>query len=123
MRVRMTMRNRMTIVASLFCMIEAPRLAAPGVLRAQETPGPLPPPPPQLDPLEPAASRSPEASASGKPIPPRTSIAGAWKLNVDDSDDGRKKVQQAQSKSQGNGGNGGNGGNPRMGGGGNPYPG
>jgi hypothetical protein len=117
------MRNRMTIVASLICMLGAASLAAPGLLRAQETPGPLPAPPPQLEPLEPAASRSPEASASSKPIPPRTSIAGAWKLNVDDSDDGRKKVQQAQSKSQGNGGNGGNGGNPRMGGGGNPYPG
>jgi hypothetical protein len=117
------MRNRVTIVASLICMFAAGFLAAPKSVRAQETPGPLPAPPPQLEPLEPAASRSPEASASSKPTPPRTSIAGAWKLNTDDSDDGRKKVQQAQSKSQGNGGNGGNGGNPRMGGGGNPYPG
>jgi hypothetical protein len=105
----------------LMCLLAACALAAPGVLRAQETPGPLPAPAPQLEPLEPAASRSPEVSASSKPIPPRTSIAGAWKLNTDESDDGRKKVQQAQSKNQGNGG--GNGGNPRMGGGGNPYPG
>jgi len=117
------MKSRVRIVVSLVCMFAAGTLSAPGLVRAQETPGPLPAAPPQLEPLEPAASRSPEASASSKPIPPRTSIAGAWKLNTDDSDDGRKKMQQAQSKSQGNGGNGGNGGNPRVGGGGNPYPG
>jgi hypothetical protein len=117
------MRNRLTITAGLFCVFAAGVLCAPGLVRAQETPGPLPAPPPQMEPLEPAASRSSsETTATSKPIPPRTSIAGAWKLNTDDSDDGRKKVQQAQSKSQGNGGNGGNGGNPRMGGG-NPYPG
>jgi hypothetical protein len=117
------MRNRVTMAVGLFSLFAAAWLAAPALARAQETPGPLPAPPPQLEPLEPAASRSPEATASTKPIPPRTSIAGAWKLNTDDSDDGRKKVQQAQAKSQGNGGNGGNGGNPRIGGGGNPYPG
>ncbi len=95
-------------------------LAAPGLVRAQETPGPLPAPPPQLEPLEPAASRSAEAVTASRPMPPRTSIAGAWKLNTDDSDDGRKKVEQARAKAQGNGGNGGN---PCAGGGGNPYPG
>jgi hypothetical protein len=111
------MKSRVRIVVGLACFFAA---AAPGLLRAQETPGPLPAAPPQLEPLEPEASRAPEVSASSKPIPPRTSIAGAWKLNTDDSDDGRKKIQQAQSKSQGNGGNGGN---PRVGTGGNPYPG
>ena len=104
------MRSEVKMVC-LIWLFAAGVLAAPKSVRAQETPGPLPAPPPQMEPLEPTASRSPEASASSKPIPPRTSIAGAWKLNVDDSDDGRKKVQQAQSKSQGNGGNGGNGGN------------
>jgi hypothetical protein len=113
----MMMKRRGTMLAGLICFFAA---AAPGLLRAQETPGPLPAAPPQLEPLEPEASRSPEMPASSKPIPPRTSIAGAWKLNTDDSDDGRKKIQQAQSKSQGNGGNGGN---PRVGSGGNPYPG
>jgi hypothetical protein len=117
------MRTRVRIAVGLICFFVGGGLVAPRVLRAQETPGPLPAPPPQLEPLEPAPpTRSSEASASSKPMAPRTSIAGAWKLNTDDSDDGRKKVQQAQSKSQGNGGNGGNG-NPRMGGGGNPYPG
>src|SRR5271154_7050140 len=117
---RMIMKSRVAMVVGLVCLFAA---AAPGLVRAQETPGPLPAAPPQLEPLEPPASSSPEVSASSKPIPPRTSIAGAWRLNTDDSDDGRKKMQQAQSKSQGNSGNGGNGGNPRAGGGGNPYPG
>lgn len=113
------MRNR-TMLVALFFLFAMAWLAAPGLTRAQETPGPLPAPPPQLEPLESAPSHSSEAAASSKPIPPRTSIAGAWKLNTDDSDDGRKKVEQARAKG---GGNGGNGGNPRMGGGGNPYPG
>jgi hypothetical protein len=117
------MRSRLTMVAGLVCFLAAGGLAVPGLLRAQETPGPLPAPPPQLEPLEPAApTRSSDSSASSKPMAPRTSIAGAWKLNTDDSDDGRKKVEQARAKGGGSGGNGGNG-NPRMGGGGNPYPG
>jgi hypothetical protein len=114
------MRNRMTMVARLFFLFAAAWMAAPGLVRAQETPGPLPAPPPQLEPLEPAAPMRSSEAASSKPVAPRTSIVGAWKLNTDDSDDGRKKVEQARAKG---GGNGGNGGNPRVGGGGNPYPG
>jgi hypothetical protein len=111
------MKTRIAWVVGLVCLFAG---AAPGLLQAQETPGPLPAPPPQLEPLEPPApTRASEAAAISRPIPPRTSIAGAWKLNTDESDDGRKKVQQAQSKGQGNGGNG----NPRIGSGGNPYPG
>ncbi len=47
---------------------------------------------------------------------------GGWKLDPDDSDDPRKKVQDARGGGRGGnaGGNGGNGGNRRMGGG---YPG
>jgi hypothetical protein len=50
------------------------------------------------------------------PVQPRTSIFGAWKLDPDDSDDPRKKMQE----SRGSQGNGGYGGNRRTGGG---YPG
>jgi YD repeat-containing protein len=53
-------------------------------------------------------------------VEPRTSILGAWKLNRDESDDPRKKMQEARG---GNGGGGGRGGVrmgvPGMGGG--PY--
>jgi hypothetical protein len=50
------------------------------------------------------------------PVEPRTSIFGAWKLDRDDSDDPRKKMQEARN----GGSNGGYGGHRRMGGG---YPG
>ena len=58
----------------------------------------------------------PRPQAQKPAVQPRTSIFGEWKLDQDDSDDPRKKMQDAQN-SQGNGGYGGN---RRMGGG---YPG
>ena len=82
---------------------------------AQAPAGPLPAAQPQ-PPSAPNA-RPQEQSA---PVKPRTSILGAWKLNRDESDDPRKKMQEARG---GNGGGGGRGGVrmgiPGMGGG--PY--
>lgn len=104
-------------------------LAAPGILLAQETQGPLPATPPQAPPLEPGPLTHSADGVSTKPMPPRTTIVGAWKLNTDQSDDGRQKLEQAQAKSQNSAGRSGNpragGGNPYPGGGGggNPYPG
>jgi len=45
-------------------------------------------------------------------VKPRTSIMGAWKLNADESDDPRKKMQDARGR---NGGGGGGRGGVRMG--------
>src|SRR6478735_8907494 len=67
---------------------------------AQAPPGPLP------------ASSSPDASApvSGKPgapspDAPRTrKLAGTWRLNLDESDDPFKKLQQAHGTGGGHGG-------------------
>jgi hypothetical protein len=89
-------------------------VACPGCLCAQAPPGPLPPTASQ-DAAPPAVKAPP-----GKPeVQPKTSIFGAWKLDTDDSDDPRKKMQDARgSGSSGN--NGGYGGGRRMGGG---YPG
>jgi len=95
-------------------------LAAPGILRAQETQGPLPAAPPQTPPLEPGPITHSADGVRSKPLPPRTSIVGAWRLNIDNSDDGRKKLEQAQAKSQNSAGRSGN---PRMSGPGSPYPG
>jgi hypothetical protein len=82
---------------------------APRNMRAQAPPGPLP----QVTPRD--APPQPDAKPA-KPLPaPRETILGAWKLNLEDSDDPRKKMQQAR----GNGGRGGYGGGPRIGG----YPG
>ena len=85
--------------------------------RAQAPAGPLPAAQPQ-PPSSPEA-RPQEQSA---PVKPRTSIMGAWKLNRDESDDPRKKVQDARDANGGRGGGGRGGvrlGIPGMGGG--PY--
>jgi hypothetical protein len=88
---------------------------SPNLLKAQAPAGPLPP-------TQPSDSRAAAPAAVTPPRPqepaaqPRTSIFGAWQLDRDDSDDPRKKVQEAR----GSGSNGGYGGNRRMGG---SYPG
>jgi hypothetical protein len=48
-------------------------------------------------------------------VKPRTSILGAWKLNHDESDDPRKKMQDSQRADSGRGGGGGGRGGVRMG--------
>jgi len=86
-------------------------------VRAQAPAGPLPAAQPQ-PPSSPEA-RPQERSA---PVKPRTSILGAWKLNRDESDDARKKMQDARGADNGRGGGGRGGvrmGIPGMGGG--PY--
>jgi hypothetical protein len=89
-------------------------------LRAQAPPGPLPPshplPPP---PPAPPAKKKPQ-------VEPRKTLAGFWKLNMDESDDPRTKFEDARKRKAGNGPgndpNGGSGG-PRVGVGYPPYPG
>jgi len=83
--------------------------------RAQAPPGPLPAAQPQ--PSSSPEARPPEPVA---PVKPRTSILGAWKLNHDESDDPRKRMQDARGGNSGGGGRGGvRMGIPGMGGG--PY--
>ncbi|HXN51353.1 MAG TPA: hypothetical protein VN943_05395 [Candidatus Acidoferrum sp.] len=74
----------------------------------------------------PAAQPQPPSSPEARPqeqraaVKPRTSILGAWKLNRDESDDARKKMQEARGADGGRGGRGGvRMGIPGMGGG--PY--
>ena len=86
-------------------------------VRAQAPAGPLPA-------AQPQQSSSPEARPQERraEVKPRTSILGAWKLNRDESDDARKKMQQARGADGGRGGGGRGGvrmGIPGMGGG--PY--
>jgi hypothetical protein len=83
--------------------------------RAQAPAGPLPA-------AQPQGPASPEArpQAQVAPVKLRTSILGAWKLNRDESDDARKKMQDARGANGGGGGRGGvRMGIPGMGGG--PY--
>jgi hypothetical protein len=85
----------------------------PANTRAQAPAGPLP----AAQPQGPSQEAQPQAQAPQ--VKPRTSILGAWKLNRDESDDPRKKMQDARNA--GGGGGGGRGGVrmgiPGMGGG------
>ena len=91
-------------------------LALPAATLAQAPAGPLPAESPQPSASSPAARQQ----APAPEVQPRSSILGAWKLNPDESDDPRKKMQDARRS--GGGGNRGGGirmGVPGMGGG--PY--
>jgi hypothetical protein len=78
---------------------------ATGVLHAQAPSGPIT--------AAPAPASAPAAAPNAVPAPtPRTTILGAWRLNLDDSDDPSRRRQDSQDS---NGG-----GRGRMGGG---YPG
>jgi hypothetical protein len=87
-------------------------LVLPGAICAQAPAGPLPAAPPQSAP--PSAAKPKEQTPQQKP---RTVILGAWNLNRDESDDPRKRTQDARG-SNGGGGYGG-----RRGGMGGGYPG
>ncbi len=87
--------------------------AALGLLGAEATPAQAPSGPITAAPSQPV----PVAANGSNPAPaPRTTILGAWKFNPDDSDDPRKRRQDARGSNGGNSG----GGHGRMGGG---YPG
>jgi hypothetical protein len=95
----------------VFCGLS---LVLPGAIYAQASAGPLPAAPPQ--PAPPSAAK-PQGQAPQQQ--PRTVILGAWKLNRDESDDPRKRTQDARGSNGGGGG--GYGG--RRGGMGGGYPG
>lgn len=91
------------------CMFPSARL------RAQAPPGPMAPSQPLPPPRQaPPAKKKPE-------IEPRKTLAGFWKLNADESDDARRKLDEARQTKAGSGGGPGGGG-PRVGVG-FPYPG
>jgi len=92
-------------------------VGSPIQVRGQAPAGPLPAAQPQ-----PPSSPDARPQEQSAPVKPRTSILGAWKLNRDESDDPRKKMQDSQGADSGRGGGGRGGvrmGIPGMGGG--PY--
>jgi hypothetical protein len=89
----------------------AAAIALPATLFAQATAGPIAP----ANPKEPPASAQPKDQPS---LPPNTTLSGTWKLNTDDSDDGRKKMQQSRGNHSGHSGGGYPGGGGGMHGGG-----
>jgi hypothetical protein len=73
-------------------------LAYPAKINAQAPPGPLPGTAPQ------DSASAPAAQAPAPNLPRIKNLAGTWKLNTDDSDDPRKKLQQARGGGRGQGG-------------------
>jgi len=65
-------------------------LAIPGLVRAQAPAGPLPA-------AQPQTSSPATASPQNQPRETRASILGRWKLNRDESDDPRKKMEDART--------------------------
>jgi hypothetical protein len=88
----------------------AAALTVAGSIRAQAPPGPLPGAQPQPSPSSTANPQNQQTRAET-----RTSIFGQWKLNRDESDDPRKKMEDARGNS-GGGRSGGGGGGVRIGG-------
>lgn len=78
-------------------------LGVSGQAIAQAPPGPLPvAPTPDGPSAAPGAKPVPEAN-----VPRIRDLAGVWKLNLDESDDPQKKLQQASGSGNGQGGGGG----------------
>src|SRR5258705_306758 len=104
----MNSRNfRIFVVASSLGLVVA---GWPAGASAQAPAGPLPAAQPQ-----PPSSPDARPQEQRAPVKPRTSILGAWKLNRDESDDPRKKMQDARGADNGRGGGGGGRGGVRMG--------
>ncbi|MGC1580115.1 MAG: hypothetical protein WA766_01460, partial [Candidatus Acidiferrales bacterium] len=89
-------------------------ISFPKTLRAQAPPGPINPAPSTDDSQE-TATPKPQTQQPQTPAT-RANLNGSWKLNSDESDDGRQKMQQAKS-ARNNGNGGGNGGGGRSSGG------
>ena len=86
-----------------------------GRLFAQAPPGPLPP----SQPLPPPKAAPPPKKQTE--VDPRKTLAGFWKLNADQSDDPRRRLEEARQSNSGPGsGPGGGGGSVGIG---FPYPG
>jgi hypothetical protein len=97
------MNLRVSSIFPAFGILCIAAAVIPCSIRAQAPAGPLPAAQPQA---------SPASAASPQNLQPRpetrTSIFGQWKLNLDESDDPRKKMQDA-STSRGSGSRGGSG--------------
>lgn len=95
-------------ISSIFLAFGFPcaaALAVAGAIGAQAPPGPLPGAQPQPSPSSPANPENERARAET-----RTTIFGQWKLNREESDDPRKKMEDARGNSSAGRGGGGGGG-------------
>jgi hypothetical protein len=104
------MKAHISSILLVFGFSCAAGLTVAGSIRAQAPPGPLPGAPPEASPSSTAKPQNQQTRAET-----RTSIFGEWRLNRDESDDPRKKMEGARGNS-GGGRAGGGGGGVRIGG-------
>ncbi len=111
------MKTKITTILLICGFLSVASIASPSLLRGQAPPGPLPP-----------AKPVPQTQAPAQPNPQqpqqpqmKPNLSGSWKLNRDESDDPRKKMQEARGGNEG-GDRGGAPGGGRRGGGGYPFP-
>ena len=95
-------------------------ISSPASLHAQAAPGPIQPPA--------ADSQSSDGSAAPPPPPvkqyppqKKENLIGSWRINPDESDDARQKIEQARNRGGSNNPNAGNNPYPGSGGGNGPY--
>ncbi len=112
------MNGRAATFLVLSGFLSVGHIASPSFLRGQAPPGPIAPATPR------PATQAPVPPKEEQPEQPRDKrdLAGSWKLNRDDSDDPRKKMQEARGAGGSSGGSGPHGGG-RGGGVGFPFPG
>jgi hypothetical protein len=97
-------------------------IASPASLHAQAAPGPLHPAPQSQSSGESPAP--PPAPVKRYPPQKKENLIGSWKINPEESDDARQKIEQVRNRNSGNNPNAGSGGNnpnPGNGGGNGPY--
>lgn len=94
------MKTRTKSSVLICAALGAASLAAPGHLRGQAPPGPIRP----AQPLPQARAPSEPKERQPKQPQGKLTLAGSWKLNRDESDDPRKKMQEARGADRGGGG-------------------
>ena len=87
MGLKTNLKVQSTVIVPSCGLLIAASLMSPKRLNAQAAPSP------------PAQSQEQSPTQLGAKQPPRTTLAGSWKLNRDESDDPRQQVRAAESSS------------------------
>jgi Spy/CpxP family protein refolding chaperone len=102
-------------------LLAAACIASPASLHAQAAPGPIRPAPESQS--SDGASAAPPPPVKQFPPQKKENLIGSWRINPDESDDARQKIEQARTRGSNNpnAGSGGNNPYPGNGGGNGPY--
>lgn len=114
------MMEKATKILAVTSVLACVFISSPASLHAQAAPGPIHPP---------AADSQSSDGSSAPPPPPvkqypaqkKENLIGSWRINPDESDDARQKIEQARNRGGSNNPNAGNNPYPGSGGGNGPY--